>query len=100
MTAKRGRDDSGEAEQTPDGSAGDVGAKRVQLQAEGSNEDAKAVRSDLSEAPLIEDEEERIILPTSSSRTAVKQGRDCPYLDTISRQVTCETHACMHVHAK
>lgn len=31
-------------------------------------------------------DEERIVLPTSTTRSAVKKGRECPYLDTISRQ--------------
>ncbi|KAI8475879.1 MAG: ubiquitin-specific protease 39 [Monoraphidium minutum] len=31
-------------------------------------------------------DEERIMLPTSTTRSAVKKGRECPYLDTISRQ--------------
>ena len=34
-----------------------------------------------------EEEEDRILLPTSTSRASVKQGKECPYLDTISRQV-------------
>jgi hypothetical protein len=31
-------------------------------------------------------DEERIVLPSSSSRSAAKMGRECPYLDSISRQ--------------
>lgn len=34
-----------------------------------------------------DDDDERIVLPTSTTRSAVKKGRECPYLDTISRQV-------------
>jgi hypothetical protein len=35
-----------------------------------------------------EDEDDAMIsLPTSTSRAAIKQGKECPYLDTISRQV-------------
>jgi hypothetical protein len=34
-----------------------------------------------------EEEDDRINLPTSSSRSNVKKGKECPYLDTISRQV-------------
>jgi U4/U6.U5 tri-snRNP-associated protein 2 len=33
-----------------------------------------------------EEEDERIALPSSTSRAAQKQGKDCPYLDTIARQ--------------
>ena len=35
-----------------------------------------------------EDEDNHIALPVSTSRAAQKQGKDCPYLDAISRQVS------------
>ncbi len=34
-----------------------------------------------------EDEDDHIALPRSTTRSAVKKGHECPYLDTISRQV-------------
>jgi hypothetical protein len=39
------------------------------------------------------DDDARIVLPTSTTRSAVKKGRECPYLDTISRQVRRGVHA-------
>lgn len=35
-----------------------------------------------------EQDEDRIYLPRSTSRAAVKKGIECPYLDTVSRQVS------------
>jgi hypothetical protein len=40
-----------------------------------------------------EDEDELIPLPVSTTRSAVKKGQECPYLDTILRQVTSVTAA-------
>lgn len=34
------------------------------------------------------DDEETIALPKSTTRSQQKQGRECPYLDTVSRQVS------------
>ena len=34
-----------------------------------------------------EDEDDAVHMPRSSSRAAVKKGTECPYLDTVSRQV-------------
>lgn len=34
-----------------------------------------------------DDDDERIPLPLSTTRSAVKKGHECPYLDTILRQV-------------
>ena len=34
-----------------------------------------------------DDDDEQIALPKSTTRSQVKQGRECPYLDTVSRQV-------------
>ena len=34
-----------------------------------------------------EEDEDKIYLPKSTSRTSQKKGQECPYLDTVSRQV-------------
>lgn len=36
-----------------------------------------------------DEDEEGVHMPRSSSRAAVKKGAECPYLDTVSRQVGC-----------
>lgn len=41
-----------------------------------------------------DDEDDRINLPMSSSRASVKKGKECPYLDTISRQVKSSSDRC------
>lgn len=38
-----------------------------------------------------EDDDDQIMLPKSSSRAAIKRGNECPYIDTITRQV-CSWH--------
>lgn len=49
---------------------------------------------------LDDEDDDHILLPKSTSRAAVKKGNECPYLDTVSRQVhgaECMQHACtMH----
>lgn len=35
-------------------------------------------------------EDDRILLPRSTTRSAVKRGHECPYLDTISRQASAQ----------
>lgn len=54
----------------------------------------------LKQEPILpedDDEEEYIVLPKSTSRAALKKGNECPYLDTVSRQVqqapSCTQHA-------
>jgi hypothetical protein len=37
-----------------------------------------------------EEDDERIPLPLSTTRSAVKRGHECPYLDTILRQVSSQ----------
>jgi hypothetical protein len=41
--------------------------------------------------PGDEEGDDRIYLPRSTSRAAVKKGIECPYLDTVSRQVRAGT---------
>jgi hypothetical protein len=49
--------------------------------------DSAAQQQPQQPTPAQGDDDERIVLPTSTTRSAVKKGRECPYLDTISRQV-------------
>jgi hypothetical protein len=42
-----------------------------------------------SEQALEDDDDDEIFLPQSIGKTIVKKGAECPYLDTISRQVRC-----------
>mmetsp|Transcript_43354 Transcript_43354/g.130013 ORF Transcript_43354/g.130013 Transcript_43354/m.130013 type:complete len:540 (-) Transcript_43354:664-2283(-) len=103
MTAKRGREaglDDGEGEgerpdadgtlskrphientdgPTPDG----AGASSEPRTGSGREEGQAATAGD---AGGDDEDDERIMLPVSTSRAVVKQGKECPYLDTISRQ--------------
>lgn len=64
---------------------GDAAGGRGSLGEEAPAEAATAAAG--QEAGLDDADEERIVLPTSTTRSAIKKGRECPYLDTISRQV-------------
>ncbi len=62
---------------------------------EDRKDEPAAARDDDAE----EEDDNRIYLPTSTSRSGVRKGKDCPYLDTISRQVrsTSSAWVCMGV---
>eukprot|EP00878_Enallax_costatus_P013879 GHUV01014514.1.p1 GENE.GHUV01014514.1~~GHUV01014514.1.p1 ORF type:complete len:123 (+),score=19.30 GHUV01014514.1:356-724(+) len=75
--------------------------KRVKLEANGSADgvkpqiepEAEAEGADAAvkqEEAEDDGEEEFIPLPQSTTRSAVKRGHECPYLDTILRQVRLE----------
>ncbi len=79
--------------------AGNSAAKR-QRPADGDGDAAPAPTPAVKEEPqeaargvsptsgaADEDEDDAVLVPRSSSRAAVKKGTECPYLDTISRQV-------------
>ena len=83
--SKRAREEDPEGEE-----AGDAKAQHTlqEEDAEGRSVEAQTVTA--SAAADLEEEEEdedRIYMPTSTSRASMKQGKECPYLDTISRQV-------------
>lgn len=104
MTQKRAREEYGEGEQADvklevkssrheqgdmhggaEAAAGPDGTSepKEDVQHEGGSSHAGMEGSGRQE----EEEDDRIFLPTSSSRASVKKGHECPYLDTISRQV-------------
>ncbi|KAG1659564.1 hypothetical protein FOA52_011920 [Chlamydomonas sp. UWO 241] len=89
MTDKRGREpdaDGADDEGTSPSKRHHVEAEDADV-VEGSKADAvKQEEAEAEEAGEEDDEEDRIVLPVSTSRAAVKQGKECPYLDTISRQ--------------
>lgn len=107
MTQKRAREEDGEGEQAdvkpevkssrheqgdmhggPEAAAGPEGTvePKEEVQQAGGSSHAGVEGSGQQQAQEEEDED-RIFLPTSSSRASVKKGHECPYLDTISRQV-------------
>ena len=79
-----------EGEDTEEGA--EAGARETEAKIPRSDDPAPPLQPKKEEGVGIdageeEDDEDRILLPTSTSRASVKQGKECPYLDTISRQV-------------
>jgi len=68
----------------------DSPAKRAKLDAPPAAAAATAAADPAAAAAAAadDDNDKRILMPVSSTRSAVKKGRECPYLDTISRQVS------------
>lgn len=70
--------------------------KRVKIEQNGASNGTDALKSaendvgDEAPAPKQEEEEDEdfIVLPQSTTRSALKKGHECPYLDTILRQVS------------
>eukprot|EP00775_Hariotina_reticulata_P013915 gene13914-14033_t len=70
-------------------SAGDQpAAKRVKTEDAGTAEALQeaAKSADIKPEALEEEDDDVIPLPVSTTRSAVKKGHECPYLDTILRQ--------------
>ena len=78
---KRSRDDGEEI---------DEAAQETKIsRAERIDEEMRKQEEDPGREILEDDDDyDRINLPTSSSRSSVKKGKECPYLDTISRQAS------------
>ncbi len=88
--AKRDRDD---AQDAPDGETEPTASTKRQ-----KGEDEPHLQpsngASIPQALSVEDGEDEdddagIYLPRSTSRSKSKRGQECPYLDTISRQVRC-----------
>ncbi len=67
----------------------DEAAKRSRLEADqsGASNGAAGAGAAADQPPAEEEDEDFIALPRSCTRSVVKKGQECPYLDTISRQV-------------
>ena len=112
MKRERGEEDLGSAPQTEE-QDGPSPSKRPKTDAEEAVVERQGSGADAGPGPGpsigaggggvaagggVEDDDE-VFLPKSSSRAAVKKGAECPYLDTISRQVLLLL-ACIWLHAR
>lgn len=99
--AKRGRESGGNASGDDDTSskrARAVGEDAGVAEGDAPTDNLPAQMKAEPKAELQEDDDDddRIMMPTSTSRAVIKQGKECPYLDTISRQVWLRMN--MHGH--
>lgn len=86
--AKRDREEAAEAEADPDHASPGKRPRNGQPPAAGAGGN-DAAKQQLPPAAEEEEEEDDMAgyLPRSTSRAVLKKGQECPYLDTISRQV-------------
>lgn len=61
-------------------------SKIQRLRSQGSD-GVEIKREDPETGAEDDDDDDQVLLPKSTSRAAVKKGDECPYLDTVSRQV-------------
>ena len=89
--AKRDREEAAEAEAQADHTSP---GKRARHGQQPGDQEASNGAAAQQPPPAVEEEEEEDdmagYLPRSTSRAAVKKGQECPYLDTISRQVSTQ----------
>lgn len=71
-----------QSKELPNGNGSSPAAKSA-----AGEEDGKPGRTESAPLPGADEDEDEYYQPRASSRAAVKKGQECPYLDTISRQV-------------